>query len=392
MADITISIGGTDPAQQTVTAGGSYTVAIAALTANPTITFSGPSAFTLDGISALTTGYTIEAVDGAVLTIANLAAVATAATLIVTGASTIVLDAGISALSGIAATFAGAGGTLLFAPGLLSALDTLPTVTGFAPGNHLDLGTAFTAGETAVYSAATGIVRLLSDTGTTLGALHLVGTYLPSAFSVGMNAAGQAEIELACFLRGTLIATPGGEVAVEQLRAEDLVITASGKAVPVTAVRRRSLDGNAADRFQPVCIRAGALGPAVPERDLYVSPDHALYLDSVLIPAGLLINGQSIVKAKLGRPIEYVHVEVDPHAILIANGAPTESYLDIGHRTHFAQANTVTLLPAADPKTWDDACAPLVLTGTLLDRVRYRLCARALVYMADNAGLLDLVA
>jgi hypothetical protein len=101
-----------------------------------------------------------------------------------------------------------------------------------------------------------------------------------------------------------------------------------------------------------------------------------MYLGGVLVPASLLQNGQTIFQAMFGGRIDYFHIEVDPHAILIAEGAPTESYLDIGSRGHFARVNTITLLPLTDPKTWEDACAPMVLTGPKLDAIRMRLLAR----------------
>ena len=377
MAITTISLGGLNDSQQSATNGGDYLLVVEVGASNPTLTFSGPSVFNLDGVTAAG-AYAVQAINGAVLNVNGLAAAASTANLLVDDLSTITIGTGVSALSAINATFEGVGGTFSFAPGLLSLLTTVPTVTGFGPGSHLDFGVAFATGEQAVYSATSGVLNLETASGTVIGSVKLVGNYVPSAFTIGENSLGQAQIDLACFLRGTLILTPDGEVPVERLRAGDLVVTGAGQAVLIKAVRLRTFvgDQHGSGRAQPVCIMAGALAPDVPKRELYVSPDHSMYLGGVLVPASLLQNGQTIFQAMFGGRIDYFHIEVDPHAILIAEGAPTESYLDIGSRGHFARVNTITLLPLTDPKTWEDACAPMVLTGPKLDAIRMRLLAR----------------
>ncbi len=97
----------------------------------------------------------------------------------------------------------------------------------------------------------------------------------------------QSRVEVACLVRGTLVATPAGEVAVETLAIGDLVTTLDGSAKRIKWIGRRSygaafLRGNA--KVVPVVIAAGALGHNVPSRDLHVSPDHALHLDGGLVP------------------------------------------------------------------------------------------------------------
>ncbi|MDA8249648.1 MAG: Hint domain-containing protein [Rhodospirillales bacterium] len=135
-----------------------------------------------------------------------------------------------------------------------------------------------------------------------------------------------------CFVAGTLIATPGGAVPVETLAAGDLVLTADGRALPVRWLGRSTINlFRAADRASllPIRIRAGALDENMPARDLLVSPGHAIRVGDVLAHAGALVNGTSIVQERdMPMVFPYYHVELDSHAVLRAEGAPAESFLD----------------------------------------------------------------
>ncbi len=148
----------------------------------------------------------------------------------------------------------------------------------------------------------------------------------------------QSRIEVACLVRGTLVATPAGEVAVETLAIGDLVTTLDGSAKRVKWIGRRSygaafLRGNA--KVVPVVIAAGALGSNIPSRDLRVSPDHALHLDGGLVPAALLVNGTTIRQDLTADQVDYFHVEFENPEVIFTNGAPTESYVDHGNRHMF---------------------------------------------------------
>ena len=105
-------------------------------------------------------------------------------------------------------------------------------------------------------------------------------------------------LEVACYVSGTAIATEGAEQPVERLAPGDRVRTASGQAHRVRWVGRRSYAGRflaANPALQPVRFRAGSLGAGLPRRDLWVSSNHSMYLDGVLIPARCLVNGTTIV-------------------------------------------------------------------------------------------------
>jgi hypothetical protein len=141
-----------------------------------------------------------------------------------------------------------------------------------------------------------------------------------------------------CFAPGTHIRTPVGEVPVETLKRGDLVLTTEGRAVPVRWIGRQTVSKRFGDplRVLPIRIRAGALAENVPCRDLLVTPDHALLVDDVLVQAGALVNGTSIVREyNVPERVTYYHVELDDHSLLLAENTPAETFVDNVDRLAF---------------------------------------------------------
>ena len=98
-----------------------------------------------------------------------------------------------------------------------------------------------------------------------------------------------------CFMAGTRILTPDGEIAIEDLREGNLVKATDGRSVPVRWIGRQSVALPFADQLRlPIRVKAGAFGDNVPCRDLLLSPDHALFVDGLLVHAGALVNGTSV--------------------------------------------------------------------------------------------------
>ncbi len=134
-----------------------------------------------------------------------------------------------------------------------------------------------------------------------------------------------------CFLRGTMIATPAGEVAVEDLRVGDMVLTRDNGAQKIRWLAKNSVDGSA--NLAPILIKAGALGN---DRDLYVSPQHRMLVSDwraellfgeteVLVAAKHLVNDSTILRAP-APAVEYFHFMFDRHQLVRANGAWSESF------------------------------------------------------------------
>jgi hypothetical protein len=145
------------------------------------------------------------------------------------------------------------------------------------------------------------------------------------------------QVTFTCLLAGTLIDTPDGERLVEDLRPGDLVVTSTGASVAIRWIGHQSaLAMFAGPEAVPVLIRAGALAAGVPSTDLCVSPDHAILVDGVLANARALVNGESILPMQTPPElIEYYHLELDRHRLIVANGTLVESFVDDVTRASF---------------------------------------------------------
>jgi hypothetical protein len=184
-----------------------------------------------------------------------------------------------------------------------------------------------------------------------------------------------------CFAAGTGIATPAGQRLVEQLAPGNVVLAAGldGAWRPQTVrwIGRRRVDLAAhpePELAAPVRIRAGALGEGRPLRDLVLSPDHCMLLDGHLLRAFRLLNGVSVVQERPAS-VTYVHVELDRHALLLAEGVAAESYLDAGHRGFF-EAGMASPGPLHD-RTDVRACAPFAPDDAFAARLWQVVAGRA---------------
>jgi Hint domain len=284
------------------------------------------------------------------------------------------------AASSEAANFSLTGGTLrLDSPAAYTG-----TLTNFAPGDTLILvGTAASAaainGSTLSVSLANGgtLQYALSNTQPNAAPVTTLDSSGDTILTLSTSPISQ---QTPCFLQGTRVLTARGEIPVEALAVGDIVPTLIGSRLTRirwighrrVACRRHPKPGE----VQPIRIQAGAFGPGTPCRELFLSPDHAVYVEGALIPIRYLVNGSSI--AQLDRAeATYWHVELDTHNVLLAEGLPVESYLDTGNRGAFGGA-AIQLHPDFALRVWEtEACAQLVTTGPVLAAARRRLLARA---------------
>ncbi|WP_164744710.1 Hint domain-containing protein, partial [Nioella ostreopsis] len=136
-----------------------------------------------------------------------------------------------------------------------------------------------------------------------------------------------------CFCAGTRIATPTGCRAVEALAIGDRILTAEGRAVPVKWIGRQTVVTRfgPAERLMPVRFAAGSLGAGLPYKPLTVTADHGMLVEGVICHAGALVNGTTITRvplAEMGETYTVYHIETEDHEIILANGAPAETFID----------------------------------------------------------------
>lgn len=143
-----------------------------------------------------------------------------------------------------------------------------------------------------------------------------------------------------CFAAGTMVVVKGGAKAVENLRPGDLVLTKDNGFQPLRWMATRSISATEMARnsdLRPIRIRAGALGPNLPETDLVVSPQHRMLLrdwrcealfgeDEALAPAKALVNDSTITVDYDCEEVVYVHFMFEQHEIVYANGVESESF------------------------------------------------------------------
>ncbi|MCF8486943.1 MAG: tandem-95 repeat protein [Rhodobacteraceae bacterium] len=144
---------------------------------------------------------------------------------------------------------------------------------------------------------------------------------------------------IVCFTPGTMIATPKGEVAVENLRVGDKVITRDNGIQEIRWMGAKEMgwhDFAANPHLKPIMVKAGSLGNGLPERDMMLSPNHrllvandrtALYFDEheVLVAAKHLIGGDGVHQVE-SVGTTYFHFMFDQHEVVLSNGAWTESF------------------------------------------------------------------
>jgi hypothetical protein len=158
-------------------------------------------------------------------------------------------------------------------------------------------------------------------------------------------------VSCCCFVMGTHILSSKGEVPVERLAEGDRLVTFDGREAVIKWIGWRSVNLAAhptPKTMSPIRFARGSIAENTPHRDLHVSPEHAMYLNDMLIPASALVNGTTIAQVPMSEvmsEVVYYHVELEGHDAIIAEGAASESFLDFGGvRSSFANASGAVLL------------------------------------------------
>jgi hypothetical protein len=249
-------------------------------------------------------------------------------------------------------------------------------ISGFVKGDTIDVqGFAETS-----YTFVAGIGLELSK-GAVTETLDISGPYTTDSFGVTVLADGATQVVI-CYLRGTKILTPAGEIAIEALNIGDPVITRFNGYQPIKWIGEQHFDPRFAAKNRdvvPVRIKPGALGNDLPARDLYVSPGHSLLVGKTLLLAKNLVNGITITQDEFTSDIHYYLIELEKHDCVIAEGTWAESYADgPGLRDKFQNvASFVALYPDYVTPAELHLCAPRPEHGPALDIALRPVVARA---------------
>jgi hypothetical protein len=369
-------IGGVAPGQTiypgedvTVVAGTASISAAQPVTDNGTIIVTGPGAGLIDS-STLSGSGTIAIAGGANVTLANTIGTDTGTVYFGTGGTAIdpnLLDLTVPGTTGFSGTIANFG---TFDTIILGS-SVLPSST---PGSVISFSTVVSGGH-----------ETLTVTTTTNGTIHTDNVTFasppPGVFNVTQGPQGIVISDMPCFAAGSRILTPDGQVQVEQLAVGDVVLTANGAEQEIIWVGSRTIDlarHAMPEKVRPVRILAGAFGAGLPERDLLLSPDHALFIDGHLIEAKTLVNGVTVLRENAVRHVTYHHIELASHDVLLAEGLPAESYLESGNRLMFeSDAAPMMLHPDFAALSRAKACAPLAVDGDVVITARQALLERA---------------
>ena len=174
-------------------------------------------------------------------------------------------------------------------------------------------------------------------------------------FDIGIDS---EDFRVVCFAGETDIAVPNGTKRASEICAGDIVVTADGAQVQVIAVsmrRIKPIELARELRLSPVLIKAGALGQGLPTRDLRVSRQHRILIASriaarlcsqteILVPAHKLVGLPGIELDRSLETVDFYHILLDRHDVLLANGAPAES-LFLGFEAGFALKDQQSEIP-----------------------------------------------
>jgi Hint domain len=252
---------------------------------------------------------------------------------------------------------------------------TSQTITDVANGDKFVLpDETFAAGDTVTLNTTTHELTVRSGL---LPVFTMENIFLEAGAANSFVASGDM-IQAVCYARGTMIRTPDGERAVETLSIGDPVLTSDGRVMPVRWIGRNTVSTKFADplRVLPIRIKAGALADHLPVRDLLVSPEHAVLVDDILIQAGALVNGLSIVReSNVAETFVYYHIELAEHALVLAEGTPAESFVDNIHRMafdnweeHEALYGDAPIVEMDHPRARSHRQVPMEIRARLLDR------------------------
>ena len=192
-----------------------------------------------------------------------------------------------------------------------------------------------------------------------------------------------------CFTQGTLFQTDKGLRRIEELRPGDLLMTLDNGLQPIRWIwaRKRDLASLLHEpALHAVLIRKGALGNGLPLRDLRVSRQHRILVQSkiawrmfdkleVLTPAKDLLGLKGVTLEVPTQDITYFHILLEDHQVLLAEGTPAESLYLGAEARHALEPAALQELALIFGKDWQAFCQDIPPARPLVSGRRARLMA-----------------
>jgi hypothetical protein len=257
-------------------------------------------------------------------------------------------------------------------------------------GSKIDLtGLPYSSSLQASFNGSTDGTLSISNGSTSEALLQFAS--IPSGYAFSLSPDGGASGTLItdgppvpCFVSGTRIRTDRGEVAVEELRVGDHVpVVRAGGSLPVMWIGHRHVRPGRYPRpweLYPVRVATGAFADFVPLRDLWLSPEHCVFLHGVLVPVCVLLNGTTIARVPCDE-VTYWHVELASHDLMLCEGAWAESFLDMGNRDAFTVSGDGRMAsphPDFSRQSWESrACQQQERGGPIVAAIRAAIDTRA---------------
>ncbi|KAA8385788.1 hypothetical protein FOH24_11725 [Acetobacter tropicalis] len=188
-----------------------------------------------------------------------------------------------------------------------------------------------------------------------------------------------------CYLAGSMIRTPKGDVAIEDILVGDKIVAFDWRnnrdiIRPVVWVGKGRVTVNPTlpddEAGWPVRVLKNAIADGVPYKDMLITSEHCLFFEDKFVPVRMLVNGVSLFYDKSFPVYDYYHVETDPHSVITADGMLTESYLDTGNRASFVQNGKVAVLRGKTRSWGTNSAAPLGVDRIFVEPLFYKLKCR----------------
>ena len=187
----------------------------------------------------------------------------------------------------------------------------------------------------SVYQTDNGDTFLKFPNGLQISSLTITGMQSDIYSSITYGKSSNSTV--VCFASGTLIDTPSGPRAVEELDVGDAVETLDHGLQTIRWTLKSEHFLEKTDD-KPILISAGALGLGRPAQDLIVSPQHRIlvggeqqlvgcFRSEVFAPAKALTVLSGVRQMRGKKAVTWVHFSCDRHEVVFANGCLTETLL-----------------------------------------------------------------